>query len=152
MNNNLNDNLILFSFFPHPNIRYTREWNRFKDELEIIKFICKEFWSVIFGKQADTLRTNHQGIYVLIDNQFRFLIRMTDSQQYMDQIGKVFFQIQNCFCFIIKSLSVLFFVLQYLAFSCGLIRGALFNLGISSVVTADVSQPPSVKFQIKIHT
>ena len=77
---------------------------------------------------------------------------MTDSQQYMDQIGKVFFQIQNCFCFIIKSLPVLFFVLQYLAFSCGLIRGALFNLGISSVVTADVSQPPSVKFQIKIHT
>ncbi|KAH7642961.1 trafficking protein particle complex subunit Trs33 [Dermatophagoides farinae] len=108
--------------------KYTREWNRFKDELEIIKFICKEFWSAIFGKQADTLRTNHQGIYVLIDNQFRFLKRMTDSQQYMDQIGK------------------------YLAFSCGLIRGALFNLGIPSVVTTDVSQPPSVKFQIKIHT
>lgn len=69
--------------------RYTREWNRFKDELDIIKFVCKEFWSTIFGKQADTLRTNNQGTYVLIDNQFRFILKITNSQQYIDQLGKV---------------------------------------------------------------
>ena len=69
--------------------RYTREWNRFKDELDIIKFICKEFWSAIFGKQADTLRTNHQGIYVLIDNQFRFVLKTSESQEYTPLIPKV---------------------------------------------------------------
>ncbi|KAJ6218107.1 hypothetical protein RDWZM_009264 [Blomia tropicalis] len=106
--------------------KYTREWNRFKEELEIIKFICKEFWSAIFGKQADTLRTNHQGIYVLIDNQFRFVLKLSDTQQFMNVIVK------------------------YLAFSCGLIRGALANLGIISIVTAEVLTPPSIKFQIQI--
>lgn len=80
--------------------RYTREWNRFKDELDIIKFICKEFWSAIFGKQADTLRTNHQGIYVLIDNQFRFVIKISDSPQYLNSITKVNRQyVIQLFCF-----------------------------------------------------
>ena len=70
-------------------IRYTREWNRFKEEIDIIKFICKEFWSAIFGKQADALRTNHQGIYVLIDNRFRFVLKISDSQQYVNIMVKV---------------------------------------------------------------
>ncbi|KAH9393367.1 PREDICTED: trafficking protein particle complex subunit 6B-like [Rhagoletis zephyria] len=108
--------------------KYTREWNRFKDELDIIKFVCKEFWSAIFGKQADTLRTNHQGIYVLLDNQFRFILKISDSQQGLNSVAK------------------------YLAFSCGLIRGALSNLGVNAVVTAEVSTPPMVKFQIQIQS
>lgn len=34
---------------------------------------------------------------------------------------------------------------QYLAFSCGVVRGALSNLGLDSVVTAEVSIMPSCK-------
>lgn len=33
----------------------------FKDELDLLKFICKDFWGAIFRKQIDNLRTNHQG-------------------------------------------------------------------------------------------
>ncbi|UXI17428.1 hypothetical protein NH340_JMT03371 [Sarcoptes scabiei] len=93
-----------------------------------MKFLGREFWSAIFGKQANALRTNHQGIYDLIDDKFRFIRQMTDSQQYINQLGK------------------------YLAFSCGLIRGALSNLGINSDVRVEIVRPPCVKFQIQIHT
>ncbi|PIK34383.1 putative trafficking protein particle complex subunit 6B-like, partial [Apostichopus japonicus] len=39
--------------------RFTRDSPRFGSELDIIKFICKEFWVGTFKKQVDNLRTNH---------------------------------------------------------------------------------------------
>ncbi|XP_027693162.1 trafficking protein particle complex subunit 6B-like [Vombatus ursinus] len=42
--------------------RFTKDSSRFKDELNIMKFICKDFWTTVFKKQIDNLRTNHQGI------------------------------------------------------------------------------------------
>ena len=33
---------------------------RFGDHLEVIKFICKEFWAELFQKQVDNLKTNHR--------------------------------------------------------------------------------------------
>ena len=40
--------------------RFTKDTARFKDELDIMKFICKDFWTTVFKKQIDNLRTNHQ--------------------------------------------------------------------------------------------
>ena len=40
-----------------------------------------------------------------------------------------------CFCF------------QFLAFPCGLIRGALANLGLTCTVTADVLSMPSCEYK-----
>ena len=48
-----NDNIILL-------IRYTMDRPRFSDHLEAIKFICKDFWSELFKKQIDNLKTNHK--------------------------------------------------------------------------------------------
>ena len=31
-----------------------------QDALEVIKFMCKEFWIAAFKKQVDNLRTNHR--------------------------------------------------------------------------------------------
>ncbi|XP_015924475.1 trafficking protein particle complex subunit 6b [Parasteatoda tepidariorum] len=107
--------------------RLTKDWARFKDELDIMKFICKDFWSNVFKKEINNLRTNNQGVYVLQDNSFRFLSRVTHSDQFLSATPK------------------------YLAFTCGLVRGALMNLGIVSVVTADVSTPPNCKFQVIAH-
>jgi hypothetical protein len=45
--------------------KLTREYPKFKDELDLMKFICKDFWTCVFKKQIDNLRTNHQGVYVL---------------------------------------------------------------------------------------
>ncbi|XP_073924208.1 trafficking protein particle complex subunit 6B isoform X4 [Castor canadensis] len=99
--------------------RFTKDTARFKDELDIMKFICKDFWTTVFKKQIDNLRTNHQGIYVLQDNKFRLLTQMSAGKQYLEHASK------------------------YLAFTCGLIRGGLSNLGIKSIVTAEVSSMPA---------
>ena len=40
--------------------RYTRERPRFTDTLEIIKFICKDFWMEVYRKQIDKLQTNNR--------------------------------------------------------------------------------------------
>lgn len=41
-------------------ISFTKDTPRFKDELDTMKFICKDFWSALYKKQIDNLRTNHQ--------------------------------------------------------------------------------------------
>lgn len=38
----------------------TADRPRFGEPLEVIKFICKEFWAEMFQKQADNLKTNHR--------------------------------------------------------------------------------------------
>ncbi|KAK7099459.1 trafficking protein particle complex subunit 6b-like [Littorina saxatilis] len=106
--------------------RFTKDCSRFKDELDMMKFICKDFWNLVYKKQIDNLRTNHQGVYVLQDNKFRFLTQLSNGKQYMEAAPK------------------------YLAFPCGLIRGELCSPGINCIVTAEVSAMPACKFQIQI--
>ncbi|KAJ6775295.1 TRAFFICKING PROTEIN PARTICLE COMPLEX SUBUNIT 6A-RELATED [Salix purpurea] len=57
--------------------RYTVERPRFTDHLEAIKFICKDFWTELFKKPIDNLKTNHRGTFVLQDNKFPWLSRMS---------------------------------------------------------------------------
>ncbi|XP_071493922.1 trafficking protein particle complex subunit 6b-like [Diadema setosum] len=106
--------------------KFTRDSPRFSSELDIIKFVCKDLWNGVYKKQVDNLRTNHQGVYVLQDNKFKLLTQMSAGKQYMESAPR------------------------YLAFPCGLIRGALANLGINCVVTAEVSTMPACKFQVMI--
>ncbi|XP_078517065.1 trafficking protein particle complex subunit 6A isoform X2 [Lissotriton helveticus] len=106
--------------------RLTKDTPTFKDELEILKFICKDLWTNIFKKQIDNLRTNHQGTYVLQDNRFHLLTQLSSSKQYLEEAPK------------------------FLAYTCGLVKGALSNLGINSTVTAEVPVMPACKFQVMI--
>lgn len=32
----------------------------FSDQLDILKYICKEYWQLLFRKQIDNLKTNHK--------------------------------------------------------------------------------------------
>ena len=41
-------------------LRYSRDRPRMTDPLEVVKFMCKEFWIAVFKKQVDNLRTNHR--------------------------------------------------------------------------------------------
>ncbi|KAG5288018.1 BET3 family protein [Histoplasma ohiense] len=61
--------------------RFSRDRPRFTDNLDVIKFLCKDFWTILFRKQIDNLKTNHRGVYVLTDNTFRPLIRMSMSNR-----------------------------------------------------------------------
>ncbi|XP_030729803.1 trafficking protein particle complex subunit 6A isoform X2 [Globicephala melas] len=106
--------------------RLPRETLAFREELDALKFLCKDVWAAVFQKQMDSLRTNHQGTYVLQDHSFPLLIRMASGLQYLEEAPK------------------------FLAFTCGLLRGTLSTLGIKSLVTASVAALPACKFQVVI--
>ncbi|KAK1236969.1 hypothetical protein MKX08_007917 [Trichoderma sp. CBMAI-0020] len=107
--------------------RFSRDRPRFNDTLDVIKFLCKDLWSLVFGKNIDNLKTNHRGVYVLTDNAFRPFSRMsteTGSQA------------------VVRAQ-------PFLWFPCGIIRGALAALGINATVQAEVNELPGAVFQIK---
>ncbi|KAG0026922.1 Trafficking protein particle complex subunit 33 [Podila clonocystis] len=109
--------------------KISKDRMRFTDNLEVVKFVCKEVWMFLFKKQIDNLKTNHRGVYVLQDNNFRWFARMAHDQSSAESVKKV---------------------TPYLWFPCGILRGILSNLGIPSVVVAETSALPACTFQIKI--
>ncbi|XP_065322653.1 trafficking protein particle complex subunit 6b-like isoform X1 [Gordionus sp. m RMFG-2023] len=106
--------------------RITKDTPKFKNELDIIKFICKEFWTQIYHKQVDNLKTNHQGIYVIQDNDFMFFSKVSKTKKFTEECVK------------------------FLSLPCGLLRGALSQLGINCIVTAEIENLPICKFQIEL--
>ncbi|KAK8504558.1 hypothetical protein V6N13_015021 [Hibiscus sabdariffa] len=120
--------------------RYTMERPRFSDHLEAIKFICKDFWSELFKKQIDNLKTNHRGTFVLQDNHFRWLTRMSIEQSpESGASGEPSIMADE------KAVESM-----HLYFPCGIIRGALSNLGIPCAVSADISNLPACSFVVRI--
>ncbi|KAM9631696.1 trafficking protein particle complex subunit 6A-like [Trichechus inunguis] len=110
--------------------RLPRDTLAFREELDALKFLCKDMWAAVFQKQMDGLRTNHQGTYVLQDNDFPILVRMASGLQYLEEAPKVW---------------------GFLAFTCGLLRGTLSTLGIKSLVTASVAALPACALLKLLH-
>ncbi len=114
-----------------PPSAHTKTPSQTQLQLEAVKFICKEFWTEIFRKQIDKLQTNHKGVFVLKDEKFKWLDRMPSDLT------------------IARSMAI-----KILALPCGLIRGALSNLGIKAVVSCDFMDDgenmDSCSFNVKI--
>lgn len=122
--------------------RYTMERPRFSDHLEAIKFICKDFWSELFKKQIDNLKTNHRGTFVLQDNRFRWITHLSPNaslESTNDSSAAVAADHNEAQA-----------TNMYLYFPCGIIRGALSNLGIPCAVSADISNHPACSFVVRI--
>ncbi|KAG9242408.1 transport protein particle component-domain-containing protein [Calycina marina] len=100
---------------------------RFTDTLDIIKFLCKDLWMLVFRKQIDNLKTNHRGVYVLTDNSFRPFAKMS-TEPGGNAVGRA---------------------QPFLWFPCGIIRGALASMGINATVQAETAELPGATFQIK---
>ncbi|KAG4303940.1 hypothetical protein PORY_002684 [Pneumocystis oryctolagi] len=109
--------------------RFSRDKPCFVERLDIIKFICKDLWMLLFKKQIDNLKTNHKGVYILIDHCFPWFSRMSTKTGGKDAIDKA--QI-------------------FLWFPCGMLRGILANLGEQCTVFADTTGLPGCTFQIKL--
>ncbi|KAI9865013.1 MAG: Trafficking protein particle complex subunit 33 [Vezdaea acicularis] len=107
--------------------RFSRDRPRLTDTLDVIKFLCKDLWTLVFRKQIDNLKTNYRGVYVLTDNTFRPFSRMSTEAG-----GQAIIKAQ-----------------PFLWFPCGIIRGALASMSINATVHAETSQLPSATFQIK---
>ncbi|CAD5223898.1 unnamed protein product [Bursaphelenchus okinawaensis] len=106
--------------------KLSKDMPRIPGELESVKFICKEFWNNVFGKQVDNLRTNHQGTYVIQDNKFPLLTSFSEGQQYLSD------------------------AILFLALPAGILRGALSNLGIETVVVGSSDGLPVARFNVTV--
>jgi len=101
----------------------------FTDTLDAVKFICKDLWSTCWDKQVDNLRTNHRGVYVLQDNSFKPIQRLSSWEGRADAIRRA---------------------KLYVAMPGGIIRGALARIGFQAVVVPEVTQLPQCTFQVKL--
>ncbi|KAJ0771267.1 putative transport protein particle (TRAPP) component [Helianthus annuus] len=98
-----------------------------RDHLEAIKFICKNFWSLLFKKQIDNLKTNHRGTFVLQDDKFAWLSRMsgepsTETRGSAPEAGNKAAETTG----------------MHLYFPCGIIRGALYSVSLSLFLSNNV--------------
>ncbi|KAI9757846.1 MAG: SUMO ligase siz1 [Chaenotheca gracillima] len=116
--------------------RFSRDRPRFTDTLDMIKFLCKDLWTLVFRKQIDNLKTNHRGVYVLTDNDFRPLGRMS-TEAGAQAIPKA------------QPDTILMQSVQFLWFPCGVVRGALASMGINATVQAETTDLRGATFQIK---
>ncbi|DAZ99940.1 TPA: hypothetical protein N0F65_008747 [Lagenidium giganteum] len=108
--------------------RSAKDRPRMNEALDVIKFVCKDFWISVFKKQIDKLQTNHRGVFVLQDFSFRWLSSFSSTNdQHTKELG-----------------------LLFLVFPCGIVRGALANLGVTAIVNADITALPGCLFNIKI--
>ena len=98
------------------------------DILDIMKFVCRDVWKVLYGKQMDNLRTNHRGTFVLIDNKHRLIDNMMSDGGITDTVSKG---------------------KHYVWFSCGIIRGILMSFAVFAQVTSEISHFPSVSFNVQ---
>ncbi|KAG9962981.1 transport protein particle component, partial [Aureobasidium melanogenum] len=101
--------------------------------LDMIKFICKDLWQVVFRKQIDNLKTNHRGTFVLTDNKFLALGRMSVDRGRGPRGAE----------------EALRKAQPFLYFPCGIIRGALAGFGLSVSVHAETTELPQAVFQIR---
>ncbi|EON66645.1 hypothetical protein W97_05891 [Coniosporium apollinis CBS 100218] len=108
--------------------RFSRDKPRFNDTLDVIKFLCKDLWTLVFRKQIDNLKTNHRGTYVLTDNTFAPLRRMSVEKGVDGTLARA---------------------QPFLFFPAGVIRGALASLGVNATVQAETSALPGATFQIR---
>ncbi|KAE9410313.1 transport protein particle component [Gymnopus androsaceus JB14] len=101
----------------------------FTETLDAIKFICKDIWAACWDKQVDNLRTNHRGVYVLQDNSFKTISRLSSWQGRPDAVRKA---------------------RVYVSLPAGIIRGALARLGYNATVSPEVVNLPQCTFQVKL--
>ncbi|KAH8111484.1 transport protein particle component [Phellopilus nigrolimitatus] len=109
--------------------RLCRDRPRFGDTLDAVKFICKEVWSTCWDKQVDNLRTNHRGVYVLSDNQFKPIARISSFEGTADALWRAKI---------------------YVAMSAGIIKGALARMGYQATVVPEIQHLPQCTFQVKL--
>jgi len=55
-----------------------------------MKFLCTEFWKLAFSKGVDNLRTNNAGTFIIVDEAFKFMARVStrdhESKEYKEKI------------------------------------------------------------------
>lgn len=129
--------------------RFSRDAPRPTAPLDVIKFLCKDLWTLLFRKQIDNLKTNHRGIYVLTDNTFKPLTRMSFDTKNYDATLQAALVARTGDVALGRDANSQARVQPFLYFPAGLIRGCLASLGINATVTAESAALPGATFQIR---
>lgn len=95
--------------------------------LDIMKFLCRHVWRTLYGKQMDSLRTNHMGTFVLIDNSLRTISNLSSPNSISELLSAA---------------------RVYLHHPCGIIQGVLKSFGIEASVSAEIKLFPTVEFNV----
>ncbi|CAN0184626.1 unnamed protein product, partial [Discosporangium mesarthrocarpum] len=105
--------------------------------------------SQLFKKQVDKLQTDHRGTFVLKDSNFLWTARYTS--------GSALSRLAMLSSFVDDTAGNRDLVGRLLHFPCGLVKGALANLGVLADVRAEflsesgeASALPAVSFTIKV--
>lgn len=130
-------------------LRFSRDAPRPTAPLDAIKFLCKDLWTLLFRKQIDNLKTNHRGIYVLTDNTFKPLTRMSFDTKKFDAAMQAALVQQTGDVALGRDANTQARVQPFLYFPAGVIRGCLASLGITATVTAESAALPGATFQIR---
>jgi len=109
--------------------RLLKDKSRFVEPLDIIKFVCKDVWIACWGKQVDNLRTNHRGVYIIQDNSFRPIRKLSSWEGHEDTLKQARLHVH---------------------FTLGLLRGVLRRLELNAGVTMELTKPPQCGFQIRL--
>ncbi|PSN71188.1 trafficking protein particle complex subunit 6B [Corynespora cassiicola Philippines] len=128
--------------------RFSRDKPRPTTPLDIIKFLCKDLWTLLFRKQIDNLKTNHRGIYVLTDNSFKPLSRMSFDTKKYDAATQAL-GVSTGDPALGRDANSIARAQPFLYFPAGVIRGCLAALGINATVQAETSGLPAATFQIR---
>ena len=86
-----------------------------RDHLEIMKFLCKEFWTTVYKKEIDQLKTDYHGTFLILDHRFRGLGSFMGAAVTKEELH------------------------PYLQFPCGVLRGALAAFGVEATVSSDAN-------------
>jgi len=86
--------------------------NVHQTQLDVVKYLCVQFWQYVFGKQIDNLKTNNAGTFVLFDVN-KFLARVSTESMPQQE----------------KHPDALDRQITYSFYLIGLVKGALKNLG-----------------------
>lgn len=100
-------------------------------QLDVIKFLCKDFFLYVYARQIDNLRTNHRGIYVLQSVSFPPLVPISSYGGSQSDL---------------QSSQI------YLVLPAAMMQGCLERLGLPSTVTAESGGLPQCTFSIKTKT
>ncbi|CRG93765.1 trafficking protein particle complex subunit 6A, putative [Plasmodium gallinaceum] len=103
--------------------------NEFNDIKDILKFIGKDIWYILFNKNADKLQTYKKGVYVVTDNDISIYLKYLLIDNGTNKKNN--------------------FIHYFLMIIIGIIKGILKRFKIKGYVTYDLNYP-HCSFQINI--
>ncbi|SOV21693.1 trafficking protein particle complex subunit 6A, putative [Plasmodium sp. DRC-Itaito] len=104
--------------------------NEFYDVKDILKFISKDIWYILFNKNSDRIQTQKKGVYIINENDIGFYLQHLLIDNETNQKNN--------------------FIHYFLILIIGIIKGILKRFKIKAYVTYELNYP-QCSFQISIN-